>query len=147
MNFTSLSPRRYHCKMTLFGVNNPLTSRRFTVISMKLCLVAVVLSAMISSVGAFLARRHTVTWASPQRVGSSLGAARSSTTTALSMSDFDFPSAMPQKPKQTMKEKLEESVRILLESFQCIDAYSLLRVPYCRLPNSLPNLQHAWERA
>lgn len=30
-------------------------------------------------------------------------------TTMLSMSDFDFPSAMPEKPEQSMKEKLEES--------------------------------------
>lgn len=33
----------------------------------------------------------------------------SSSTTALAMSDFDFPSAMPAKPDQTMKEKLEDS--------------------------------------
>mmetsp|Transcript_19827 Transcript_19827/g.35876 ORF Transcript_19827/g.35876 Transcript_19827/m.35876 type:complete len:212 (+) Transcript_19827:1-636(+) len=32
-----------------------------------------------------------------------------STTTTLKMSDFDFPSAMPEKPQQTMKEKMEES--------------------------------------
>mmetsp|Transcript_4281 Transcript_4281/g.9366 ORF Transcript_4281/g.9366 Transcript_4281/m.9366 type:complete len:217 (-) Transcript_4281:235-885(-) len=31
------------------------------------------------------------------------------TTTTLKMSDFDFPSAMPEKPQQTMQEKLEES--------------------------------------
>ncbi|KAL3770452.1 hypothetical protein ACHAW5_001206 [Stephanodiscus triporus] len=80
---------------------------------MKLCLSLspVVLAASISSVGAYTAgaevqRRHTVTLASPQRVGSP--AAKSSTTT-LRMSDFDFPSAMPQKPQQTMKEKLNES--------------------------------------
>mmetsp|Transcript_27401 Transcript_27401/g.55980 ORF Transcript_27401/g.55980 Transcript_27401/m.55980 type:complete len:215 (+) Transcript_27401:166-810(+) len=30
-------------------------------------------------------------------------------TTALQMSDFDFPSAMPEKPQQTMREKLEDS--------------------------------------
>ena len=33
----------------------------------------------------------------------------SSSTTSLRMSDFDFPSAMPAKPQQTMKEKLEDS--------------------------------------
>ena len=33
----------------------------------------------------------------------------SSSTTSLQMSDFDFPSAMPAKPQQTMKEKLEDS--------------------------------------
>jgi len=30
-------------------------------------------------------------------------------TTIIKMSDFDFPSAMPEKPKQTMEEKLQES--------------------------------------
>lgn len=36
------------------------------------------------------------------------------TTTTLRMSDFDFPSAMPIKPELTMKEKLEESVRLFV---------------------------------
>lgn len=40
---------------------------------------------------------------------SSASQTRHASTTALQMSDFDFPSAMPEKPKQTMREKLEDS--------------------------------------
>lgn len=60
-----------------------------------------------ASVGAFTAgvqncQHRAVSVASPRVC------AQSSTTT-LNMSDFDFPSAMPEKPQQTMKEKMEES--------------------------------------
>jgi len=43
-----------------------------------------------------------------------LATTTTTTTTTLRMSDFDFPSAMPIKPELTMKEKLEESVRLFV---------------------------------
>lgn len=81
---------------------------------MKLCLnVILALSATSVGVGAFTAaaqQRCQHGGASTHAVRSPAAASgTSASTTALQMSDFDFPSAMPAKPEQTMKEKLNES--------------------------------------
>jgi len=46
---------------------------------------------------------------SPTTASAQSQSTTTTTTTTLKMSDFDFPSAMPEKPQQTMQEKLEES--------------------------------------
>ncbi|KAL7532624.1 hypothetical protein ACHAXR_009155 [Thalassiosira sp. AJA248-18] len=80
---------------------------------MKLCLsrICSFLAASAAPVGAFTAGaqrcQHRAASASSAGIWSPAAAAAS--TTALQMSDFDFPSAMPAKPEQTMKEKLDES--------------------------------------
>ncbi|KAL7551473.1 hypothetical protein ACHAWF_014658 [Thalassiosira exigua] len=72
------------------------------------------LALTAASVGAFapptqLGRRRAVLegCAATGAGGAESPAARSAT--ALRMSDFDFPTAMPEKPQQSMKEKLEDS--------------------------------------
>lgn len=76
----------------------------------NLCL-NVLLVASATSVGAFTVGvhrcQHGLSAMSSAAIGSP--AAPRASTSALKMSDFDFPSAMPAKPEQTMKEKLEES--------------------------------------
>ncbi len=62
------------------------------------------------SVDAFVTSPHVPLQLSSQ-YAASMPALSSKTisTVALKMSDFDFPSAMPEKPKQTMEEQLRDS--------------------------------------
>lgn len=75
---------------------------------MKLYLSLLAVSA--ASVNAFTAG---VQKCQPRAAASSsytsIVGSQASSTTALRMSDFDFPSAMPAKPELTMKQKMEES--------------------------------------
>ena len=92
-----------HCRLNILANNITIST------TMKLCniLISMALSAT-SSVEAFTfsavqhCKSHTTTISSsPQSLQLS-----SPSTTQLQMSDFDFPSAMPAKPEQTMKEKM-----------------------------------------
>mmetsp|Transcript_53166 Transcript_53166/g.112989 ORF Transcript_53166/g.112989 Transcript_53166/m.112989 type:complete len:214 (+) Transcript_53166:123-764(+) len=84
---------------------------------MKVCIghlysILALSAASSASVGAFSfaagvppRRRVGPTSTAPPRIRASSSAGGAT----LRMSDFDFPSAMPEKPRRTMKEKMEES--------------------------------------
>jgi len=76
--------------------------------TMKLCNLLISMALSATSVEAFTFSRvhHCKSYITTTTISSPQSLQSSSPPTQLHMSDFDFPSAMPAKPEQTMKEKM-----------------------------------------